>query len=229
MAVNLEFPRTSVVNSRFISKILDMESTRSRIQGFYKEILRALENIFGSLSYIDGNNNIKEIKCFHGNPERVIAKLKQESTIILPLISITKIKSNNSDERRRYTPILMHDKYWSHKKQRAVRIISLSPRPVTVEYAINIWSKFREDMDQIEEQIFAFFNPDLLIPTSFSTSNKAFLIDEEDKSELIVVDTSDRLLKKSILIEVQGYINNPKFRVTDTGKIEEFHVETEVS
>jgi hypothetical protein len=42
----------------------------------------------GNLAYIDSELNVVRVKCVHANPERTIAKLKQENNIILPIISI---------------------------------------------------------------------------------------------------------------------------------------------
>jgi hypothetical protein len=194
----------------------------------YKESLRQLRNIFGNIHYIRGDGKAVKIKCITGNPERSIAKQKKDDNIILPLISITEVSTNTSDERNRYSPTLVHDKHWDDKQQRAIRILSLSPRPVNITYQINILSEYREDLDHIRSAIFLMFNPHMELQTSESDIAKVYIEAEEDDSSLTVMDQEDRVLKKSILIRLETYISSPKFLFTSSGKIETFHLEAEL-
>ena len=49
----------------------------------YKETLRSMIREFAQFGYINGDGAFTEVKCFHANPERTIAKLYQENNIIL--------------------------------------------------------------------------------------------------------------------------------------------------
>ena len=83
-------------------------------------------------------------------------------------------------------------------------------------------------MGQIAEQIRLLFNPAREIPTKFNTQAKATIEGENDINETDAQDTSDRVLRKEILIEVQTYVPSPKFLITSSGKIESFNVEAEL-
>ena len=189
-------------------------------QKVFKDTLRFLINTFGKAHYLDRNNNSIEIKCFHANQERAVAKSTLGDNITLPVITINEESSTESSERRRYSPVLLHEKYWHKRQQRAIRTLSLSPTPLDITYNINIWSKYKEDMDQIREFIFTLFNPDLEIETKFNHVTKSFIVSESPVEQGEAEDTQDRVLKKSITIKVETYIPAPKFLYTSTGKIE---------
>ena len=160
----------------------------------------------------------------HGNPERIVAKLKQEDNIILPIITVTQTTSDNDDKRRRYMPLLINERWWDTKKARAFRLLSFVPRPININYNINFWCKYRADIDQLLEQARLNFNPEADVNTPFSTRTKAYIVGEEDNSEASVGDTSDRVVKKTLTITVETYVPSPKFLITSTGKIETFNV-----
>ena len=206
------------------SKLFELYKKESNIPRIYKETLRAIIHLFNNLYILDSEEKIIKVKCMHGNPERVVAKLKQEDNIILPIVTVTQTTSDNDDNRRRYTPLLVHERYWDTKKERAYRLLSFMPRPVNINYNINFWCKYRADVDQLLEQARLNFNPDADINTPFSTRTKAYITGEEDNSQVSVGDTADRVVKKTLNVTVETYIPSPKFLVTSTGKIETFNV-----
>lgn len=220
----------NLVNNKVLGEILEKTNaaTGMFVQRVYKDTLRNLINIFGNTYYIDRNNNSIKVKCFHANQERAVAKSTLGDNITLPVITISENNTSNSDDRRRYTPILIHDKYWHKRKSRAIRMLSLSPRPVDIKYTLNIWSKYKEDLDQLREYIFNLFNPDLEIKTKQSQITKAFIDNESDIQQSEADDQQDRILKKSITIRVETYIESPKFLYTSTGKIERVNYEISI-
>ena len=169
---------------------------QNKISFFYKESLRYIVSKLGSLSYLSSEDKLKSIKCIHANPERTVAKLHQENNIILPVISIDQETSDNDDDRRRNSPSLILEKYWSEEKQRAFRVMSLAPRPVNISYGINIWAKYKSNMDQIVEQIRLMFNPHLDIKNPYTNVASAFIETEEIASELIFGNLLASLVKK---------------------------------
>ena len=207
------------------AKIFKMTQAKSNISFIYRESLRSMIAAFNDVGHFNSEDKFVNIKCIHGNAERAIAKLKQENSIILPMISVSQTISNNDDERRRYESVLVHEKYWDEEKHRAVRILSLAPRPVNINYQVNIWCKYMADMDQILEQIRLKFNPEMNVPTEFSTLAKAFLESEEAVGSMTANDKDDRVIKKTLNITLRTYIPSPKFLVTSTGEIEEFKIE----
>lgn len=209
------------------NKIMDMTTPKvyPLTENVYKETLRELLNVFGQIYYIDGNGNKTRVNCAYGDQERSIGKLKKDNTLILPYITISQQMTVNDDERRRYHPILISEKSWDPKKKRAIRVLSLAPRPINIYYGVNIWTKYTADMDIIRSTIFNMFNPDLNIRTKFSDFNKCFLEQEEDTGAIKVGDADDRVLRKSITVMVETYIPSPKFMFTSTGEITEFNQE----
>ena len=207
------------------ARIFKMTQAKSNISFIYRESLRSMIASFNDIGHFDAEDKFVNIKCIHGNAERAIAKLKQENTIILPILSIAQTVSDNDDERRRYESVLVHEKYWDEEKHRAIRILSLAPRPVNVRYQLNIWCKYMSDMDQILEQVRLKFNPEMNVPTEYSTLAKEFLESEEAVGSMTANDKDDRVLKKTMNITLRTYIPSPKFLVTSTGEIEEFKIQ----
>lgn len=225
--------KTLPVDTTVMKEIVEKsnQSYGMYVQYVYKDVLRNLLNTFGNVYYLDNNNNPIKIKCYHSNQERAIAKSTVGNNITLPVITVGDVSTENDDNRRRYAPILIHESKWDRDKARATRVLSLSPRPINISYDINIWCKYKEDMDQIREGIFYLFNPELEIELKTNNATKSFISEESDASEVVVGDTQDRILKKTIQIVVETYIPGPRFLYTSTGKIEklnfEFDLETD--
>ena len=205
--------------------IYKMTQAKNNISFVYRESLRSMIASFNDVGYIDSEEKFNSIMCIHANAERAIAKLKQENNIILPIISIGQTVSDNDSSRQKTESLLVNEKYWDAEKNRAFRVLSLAPRAVNVRYQVNIWTKYMSDMDQILEQIRLKFNPEMQVPTEFSTLAKAYLDSEDDVGQITVADKEDRVLKKTMNIVLRTYIPSPKFLYTSTGKIEEFKVE----
>ena len=206
--------------------IYKMTKARDNVSFVYRESLRAMISSFSDVGYISSEDKWTDVRCIHANAERAIAKLKQENNIILPILSIGQTTSDNDTERQKTESLLVNEKYWDKEKNRAIRILSLAPRAVNVRYQLNLWSKYMSDMDQMLEQVRLKFNPEMQVPTEFSTLAKAFLESEEDVGQVTVTDKEDRVLKKTMNIVLRTYIPSPKFLYTSTGEITEFKIET---
>ena len=213
------------------TQVIEMTNDKIRptVDNVYKESLRAMLFEFGNLHYIDGNSKRIQVKCIYGNPERIAGKLKADNTLILPMVTIVETETLNDDERRRYNPVLLNEKYWDKDKLRAQRILSLAPRPVNISYQINIWCKYKADLDMLRSTIFSKFNPDLQLNTEFSKINKVFLDSESDIGAVTVQDSEDRVLQKSISVRLETYVESPKFMVTNTGQIKDFNFNTTIT
>jgi len=206
--------------------IYEMTQTKQNISFIYKESLRSMIASFNDVGYMDSEEKFNDIKCVHANAERAIAKLKQENNIILPILSIAQTVSDNDNTRQKNESLLVHEKLWDAEKHRAIRVLSLAPRAINIKYQLNIWTKYMADMDQILEQIRLKFNPEMQVPTKFSTLAKAYLDSEEAIGQVTATDKEDRILKKQMSIVLRTYIPNPKFLFTSTGEIEEFKNQT---
>lgn len=209
-------------------KIYKMTQAKHNVSFIYKECLRSMLASFNDIGYFNSEQKFIDIRCIPGTAERTIAKLKQENNIILPILSLSQTVSKNDEERQRYESVLVNEKYWDKEKNRAIRLLSLSPRPVNVTYQLNVWSKYMEDLDQIVEQVRLKFNPEMNVPTPFSTLAKASMDTENNIGTMTAADKEDRILKKSFDIVLRTYIPSPKFLVTSTGEIEEFHTEVDI-
>ncbi len=227
---DLTYPigRNALLQKEFREKLLEMTQKKHYSTNVYRETLKYLLAYFGKFSFLDGENKLREVPVIHGNQERAVGKILEQKTLVLPLISVSQETTSNDDGRNRYSPVLIHDKYWDAKAQRAVRILSFSSRAINIYYSIGIWTAYRSDMDQLLEQIRLAFNPSIEIATPQSTLAKAFIIDEVDSSDIDLIDGVDRLIQKTLNIEVNAYIQSPRFIVTSTGKIEELNAEIEI-
>jgi hypothetical protein len=144
--------------------------------------------------------------------------------MILPVITISQDSVVEANDRRRFNSVLMQKTYWNDETQRAERIVSLCDRPVTLQYNINIWSKYMEDMDQLAQQIRLKFNPSVQLNTKYSVDSKVFLNAENNNYSLTLADREERVIRKSFSVSVETYIRSPKFRITSTGQIEEVNI-----
>ena len=97
-----------------------------------------------------------------------------------------------------------------------------------IEYGINVWAKYKSNLDQIVEQIRLLFNPELVIENSYTNTALAFIDQEIDNSTLETSDRQERIIRRSFKIKVEAYVPNPKFLITSTGEIEEFNSDTTI-
>lgn len=195
----------------------------------YKDTLRTLISFFGRFTIVDGEGKVKKVSSIYARPERAIAKAVDETkSLILPIISVYQTGSQPANQRSHYMSTLVHEKYWDEKSGRAVRLLSFTPKPINLIYQASIWAKYREDLDQLSSQISFSFNPSIEIPTKQSTLVKAFILSENDMSPTDVPDMEDRILRKAFTIQVETYLEGPKFLYTATGKIERVVAETEI-
>lgn len=207
------------------NQVVDLTTTKLLpvIDNVYKESLRSMLHIFGNMYYLDGNGNRVKVNCSHGNPERIAGRLKADNTLILPMITIVETQTDSDPERMRYQNIISETE-WDPQERRAKRVLSLPPRPIKITYEVNIWSKYKADMDMLRSNIFSLFSPDINIETQYSVYNKAFINSEREVGSVTATDTGDRILQKAISVTLETYIPTPKFLFTSTGEIKEFSV-----
>lgn len=190
-----------------------------------KETLRELLYRFNNIFYLDGEGNKIQVLCVTGKQERPAGKEKYENTKVLPLITITENGVRQSNERQRFNGMVVSYKYWDSTENRAKRFLSLPSKPINISYSINIWAKYQADMDSLRYSIISLFNPSINVNTKFSPFSKAFFESESDIASVEAQDTTDRILKKSISINVETYLPSPKFLYTNTGEIKELNFE----
>ncbi len=212
-----------------LNQLRQRESKSAMPLNSYKEIVRFLISRFNDLPYFNEANETVLVKCRYGNPERTIAKLKDHDNIIVPLITVSQNNIAEAPTRQRYSGVLQYRTYWDDEKQRAMRIVSLIDRPVTIQYNLNIWCKYMEDMDQLSQKVRAAFNPSIELNTNFSKDSKIFLASETNNYSFAVADKEDRIIRKSFTLSVETYIKSPEYLITSTGQIEDFKIDAELS
>ena len=217
---------SNITSQEYLLDLLQRMDKKSALPlNGYKEIVRFLINEFNGLPYLNEEMETVTSKCRYGNPERTVAILNQEDNMILPLVTVSQNSIVESEDRRRYFPVIMNTTYWNEEKHKAERVISMCDRPVTISYNINIWAKYMEDMDQLSQQVRLRFNPSIQLKTSFSSDSKVFLTSETNNYSFSLADREDRIIRKTFVASVETYIRSPKYLVTSTGQIEEFNIE----
>jgi hypothetical protein len=206
-------------------KITRMSKSLNVTSKVYKEMLRSLLSEI-QLGYINDDSEYVKIKLHHGRQERAVAKKFQENNIVLPYSTIFQAGVLSDDGKRRYRDVLLYNSVWDDKAQRAERVVSLCDVPIISQYTLSVWAKYVSDLDQIAATLRSQFNPDLILQTPYANNIKAFLAEESDISSVEVGDKEDRLIQKTFNINVESYIQSPRFKVTSTGKI--IQVNTEI-
>ena len=97
---------------------------------------------------------------------------------------------------------------------------------MTIQYNINVWAKYIEDMDQLSQQVRLRFNPSIQLKTKFSRDSKVFLASETNNFSFSLGDREDRLIRKTFTASVETYVRSPKYKVTSTGQIEEVKLDS---
>mgnify|MGYP003637016602 CR=1 FL=1 len=215
-------------NSSIRSKIIEMSKTWKGVSDIHKQTLNALIGEFSKSYYTDEGNNRIDVKCIYGGTERVVSRINAEDNIILPIISVVPKANKYTENRGRYSPTLIHSKYWDDKKQRAVRLVSLAPKPVDFFFEINVWGRYVSDINQLSEQIRRKFNPSMLLVTELHEDTKSFIDSEENSYQTVLGDSDPRVMLKKIILRIESYVPNPVFKVTSTGKIEEINGQIEL-
>jgi len=202
-----------------MSTIVDLSTKDSNYkQDFYKDILRALLSQM-DMYYINDQNELVSVKIHHGRQDRLVAKKFQENNIVLPYSTVYQTGVEEDSRKRRTSQNLVYAKAWNDKEQRAERVVHLADVPVVMSYSLSIWSKFVSDIDQLSASLRSKFNPDLILKIPQSKVCKAFLTQETDDGQVEARDREDRLIRKDFTINIEAYIPQPKFLVTNTGKI----------
>jgi|TARA_R110000824_G_scaffold296810_2_gene485072 hypothetical protein len=192
---------------------------------FYREYTEFILNRMKDIYFIDSEDKAQQVNAFFANPERAIAKLREDRTLTLPLITVSIDDIDEDLDRRRNDNSLEISTVWDKKSQRALRVISKTAKPINLSFSINIWAKYVEDINQILENVIKLFNPSLDFTTSQTTRTKAFVDQITDNSVVSVADKEDRVIRKMIVITAEAYLSYPKYLITSTGEIEKFNNE----
>jgi hypothetical protein len=212
------------INFDVLNHIRDVTQSESfAIQdNIFRETTKQLKHIFGSVYFLNESSSKERVHCITGKQDRAVGAFRKENNVILPCISIVEAGLESDDSRRRVSNLIVSEKLWDPTARRAIRILSIAPKPINLNYDINIWAKFDKHIDMIRYYIHSLFNPDLTINTCFSDYTRAYLDSESNIGNYEAGDTTDRLVQKTISIRVETYMPMPKFLYTNTGEIKAF-------
>jgi len=210
----------------FRQKIQELElKAPSEKSNFYREYTEFILNKMKTVSFIDSEGKDTEVTAFFANPERAIAKIHEDRSLTLPIITVSIDDIDEDSDRRRADHVLDVKTVWDKKSQRALRVISKASKPLNLAFSINIWAKYVEDVNQILETIMFMFNPALVFKTSNNSSTKSYIEQITDNSTMSAPDTKDRVIRKMIVLTAEAYLAYPKYLVTSTGEIEKYNID----
>jgi hypothetical protein len=210
----------------FRQKIQELELIApSEKSNFYREYTTFILNKMKTVSFIDSEGKDTKVTAFFANPERAIAKIHEDRTLTLPVITVSIDDIDEDVERRRADHVLDVNTIWDKKTQRALRIISKASKPLNLAFSINIWAKYVEDVNQILETIMFMFNPSLNFKTSNNSATKSYIEQITDNSTMSSPDKEDRVIRKMIVLTAEAYLAYPKYLVTSTGEIEKYNID----
>ena len=212
----------------FRQKIQELELVApAEKSDFYREYTKFLIEKMKTVGHVDSEGKSIKSTVFFANPERAIAKLKEDRTLTLPLITVSIDDIDEDLDRRKTSSNIEITTIWDKEDRRAKRIISKAAKPINISFTINVWAKYVEDVNQLVENIMLMFNPSLDFKTKYSTNTKAFIEQITDNSVMTAADKEDRVIRKMIVITAEAYLPSPKYLITSTGEIESLGLDFE--
>lgn len=201
-------------------EIVALEDTTSyQKPDFYRVFTRRIKELFGTFQVVKGDDTLRTVEIIYANPERAIAKIMEGKSTQLPLLSLQLDGIEVALDRRKPMEALVEKKFWIPDQQRAVRYMALAPVAANLSFAVNVWGKYVEDVNQLTEQIILSFRPNLPIDIRPDEVYQAFIQDVSDSFQVDVGDRQDRVLKRVIRFNVESYIPGNVYKFTNTGEI----------
>jgi len=201
-------------------EIIALEDTASyQKPDFYRAFTRRLKELFGDLKVLKGDDTLRTVEIIYANPERAIAKIMEGKSTQLPLLSLQLDGIEVALDRRKPMEALVEKKFWITDQQRAIRYMALAPVAANLSFAINVWGKYVEEVNQLTEQIILAFRPNLPVDIRPDEVYQAFLQDVSDSFQVDVGDRQDRVLKRVIRFNVESYVPGNVYKFTNTGEI----------
>ena len=213
--------------SKIQADIKSYEEKLPHARDFYRNYTKSLMDRL-VLDYIDEQGGLSTAPIIFANPERAIAKIKEDRNLKLPLVSLGIGDIEENTAVRKPDVQITHYKFFDVETQRASRVIKTASKAVQMQFQITLWAKYTEDMNQLMESLQMLFLPALTVPTENENASKAYLMDILDMSSLQVGDKQDRILRKRATIKIEGYIPGRQYLYSNTGRIKEL-INTEIS
>jgi len=211
------------------NRIFEYEQNNFRTLEFYRQTGRRVMEVFSDAQILDPEKGVRSVPVWYANYERAIAKLFQERTLALPVLTISISELEEDETRRRPSTSIEMWTVKDVKRRRYTRIAAIAPKAVNLSFELNIWAKYTEDMNQMTEYIMAKFRPFVRIETEFNEFAPAFLVSISDNSVVEAPDRQDRLLRKKVTLMVETYMPTRQYMIQSNGDIEEFNAEYSIS
>tara|TARA_R110001583_G_scaffold9651_8_gene45510 strand:+ start:6896 stop:7561 length:666 start_codon:yes stop_codon:yes gene_type:complete len=208
------------------SEIRSYEGNHPYARDFYRNYTKSLMDCL-NIDIIDEQGATVKVPVIYANPERAIAKIKEDRNLTLPLISLGIGDIEENTAVRKPDLQITHYKFFDLDTQRAQRVIKKASKAVQMQFQVTFWAKYTEDMNQMIESVQMLFMPDLAVPTEDEQESKAFLLDVLDMSSVQAGDKQDRTLRKRATIKVDAYIPGRQYLYSNTGRIQEL-IKTEI-
>jgi predicted transglutaminase-like cysteine proteinase len=149
--------------------------------------------------------------------------MKKSRNLKLPMMSFDIINIQPSETRQRPNFNL---EYWtikSIKTGRYSRVAALAPKAVDLEAKVHLWAKNNSDLYQMLEYITAQFNPHMRVSTDLNVYTHAFIESISDIGQVDLGDREDKVLRKTVNLNIEGYIPSQKYTIQSNGEIEQFY------
>ena len=227
MAVSgTNYAKPEVLYAEIREKIMLFEKHKYTSTDAYREYTNSLMNELSDLITINGQGEKKTIlRPFYANPERAIAKVKEDRNLRLPVVSIGISDLLQAVDNRKMGFNLTHYKWFDVESRMAYRIVQLAAKPVELMYQVHIFARYVEDLNQLVEQMELKFHPFTTLPTKFGTSTQARIVDLMDQSTFAAGDQQDRVIHKTFTIQLDAHIPQRKYLYTSTGAIKEIGID----
>lgn len=202
------------------------ESSTYQKADFYRSFAKKLQLLFGDFQVVKGDDELRDVEIIYANPERAVAKIWEGKTTNLPLLSLQFDGIELDNMRRRPMENLVEKKFWDTEKQRAIRYIALAPVASKLVFAINIWGKYIEEVNQLTEQILLKFRPNFPIELNPEETYQSYVRDISEASDFTPADRQDRVIKRIVRFEVDSYIPSKVYKFTNTCELLVMNYET---
>jgi hypothetical protein len=211
------------------NRIFEYEKTHKPPLDFYREYTNFLIEKLKTISTVDSEGKVRaEMPVFYANPERAVAKLKEDRNLILPLMSVAIDDIDDDPERRRTNHNVEISKVFNKATQKYERVVNIAPKAVKLSFLINFWAKYLEDLNQMMEGLQPMFNPALSFKTKFSTQIQGYVTQVSDNSTTVLGDKEDRVLRKIVQVTIDTYVPSRKYLYTSTGEIKPINFDFEI-
>ena len=222
----MDYDRTP--NSYYFNGIIKQMESLTYKSNFTREYTEKFMSSFQGFTCEGTDGKIIDVQTIYGSPERAVGKRNLKTSLVLPLMAFSVHSIKDAETRQKYEPLINFETHYDKTSQRAQRIVSRLPKPVTLNYTLSLYSKFMEDLNQLTESVELMFHPSFKLPVTFDAQAQAFIKDRQEATNVVIGDKQDRVLKRNFVISIETYIPSQRFLVTNTGRIEKFDTDLKI-